>query len=137
MTHRSTAGELGEAGSCARGHESVLGLLLPGEQLPYAHAGCVPTAGAAVDQYTHAYLAADPAPVRQLLLDALWLRSMDVDDARVVHTIVVDSIRSVAGDSEPSPDRVLRADVLVRIDSASARRLRGRWTRGWHDTGRL
>ena len=117
--------------------ERVLELLLPGEQLPYALAGWVPNTGAAIAEYTQAYGVGEAAPVRELLFDALWLHAVDLDDARVVHTIVVDdAIRSGATGSEPSPDGFHRVDAVVELNTNRMRHLRDRWTREWSDTGK-
>ena len=75
--------------------------------------GRVPNTGAAVAEYTQAYGVGEAAPVRELLFDALWLHAVDLEDARVVHTIVVDAIRSGATGSEPSPDGFHRVDASL------------------------
>jgi 2-hydroxychromene-2-carboxylate isomerase len=99
--------------------ERVVELLLPGEHLPYALAGFVPDTGAAVAAYAESYAAGQAAPVRRLLFDALWLHSMDLDDAQVVHTIVVDAI----------------GDGALPAGSSTARALQAAWSGEWHGTG--
>jgi hypothetical protein len=115
--------------------EKVLEVLLPGEQLPYALAGFVPDTGAAVAEYAQAYGVGAAARVRQLLFDALWLHSLDLDDARVVHTIVGDAIRGDACSSEPSGERKYDVDAAVADGTDAARRLPGEWAEEWHDIG--
>jgi hypothetical protein len=115
--------------------EKVLELLLPGEQLPYALAGFVPGTGAAVAEYARVYGAGAAAPVRQLLFDALWLHSVDLDDADVVRTIVGDAICSDARSSEPSGEPTYDLDEAVAQGTEAARRLRGKWVQEWHDSG--
>jgi hypothetical protein len=116
--------------------EKVLEVLLPGEQLPYALAGFVPDTGAAVAEYAQAYGVGAAARVRQLLFDALWLHSLDLDDAQVVHTIVVDAIWGDACSSEPSAERTYDVGAAFADGTDEARRHTGKWAEEWHDIGR-
>jgi 2-hydroxychromene-2-carboxylate isomerase len=68
--------------------------LLPGELLPFALAGFLPHTGAAVEGYAEAYAAGAADVVREQLFEALWLHSFDLADPEVVHTLVVDAVRS-------------------------------------------
>lgn len=67
--------------------------LLPGEVLPRTLAGFVPFTGAATSGYAEAYVAGVAAPVRRLLFEAFWRRGVDLNDARVVRTLLVDQVR--------------------------------------------
>jgi 2-hydroxychromene-2-carboxylate isomerase len=68
--------------------------LLTGEQFPFALAGFLPHTRAAVAAYAEAYATGASAVVRALLFDALWLHSLDLADRSVVHTLVVDAVRT-------------------------------------------
>jgi hypothetical protein len=72
----------------------VEAFLLTGEQLPFALAGFLPHTRAAVTAYAEAYATGASAVVRALLFDALWLHSLDLADPSVVHTLVVDAVRT-------------------------------------------
>jgi hypothetical protein len=67
--------------------------LLPAESLPRTLAGFVPFTGAATSGYAEAYAAGVAAPVRRLLFEAFWRRGVDLNDARIVRTLLVDEIR--------------------------------------------
>lgn len=67
--------------------------LLPGEMLPRTLAGFVPFTGAATSGYAEAYVAGVATPVRRLLFEAFWRRGIDLNDGRVVRTLLVDAIR--------------------------------------------
>ena len=109
--------------------------LLAEEELPYALAGFVPaTAAAAVTGYAEAYAAGAAAQVRHLLFDAFWAHGCDVGDAQVVHTLVVDAIRSGSspGDARADWGYVVAGDGPV---APAPRHLVERWARGWRATG--
>lgn len=109
--------------------------LLVDERLPYALAGFVPeTAAAAVTGYAEAYAAGAAALVRHLLFDAFWAHGCDVGDAHVVHTLVVDAIRSGSPPGHPRADwgYVIAGDSPV---APAPRHLVERWARGWRATG--
>ncbi|MDI6912069.1 DsbA family protein [Nocardioides sp.] len=105
------------------------------EGLPYALAGFVPeTAAAAVTGYAEAYAAGAAELVRHLLFDAFWAHGCDVGDAQVVHTLVVDAIRSGWPPGHPRADwgyAVVGDDPVA----PAPRHLVARWTREWRATG--
>jgi 2-hydroxychromene-2-carboxylate isomerase len=70
--------------------------LLPGELLPFALAGFLPHTAAAIEGYAEAYATGAADQVREQLFEALWLHSFDLADPEVVHTLVVDAVRSTA-----------------------------------------
>lgn len=74
--------------------------LLPGEVLPRTLAGFVPFTGAATSGYAEAYVAGVAGPVRRLLFEAFWRRGVDLNDARVVRTLLVDAVRRGSSTSE-------------------------------------
>lgn len=67
--------------------------LLPGEVLPRTLAGFVPFTGAATSAYAEASVAGVAAPVRRQLFEAFWRRGIDLNDARVVRTLLIDQVR--------------------------------------------
>jgi predicted DsbA family dithiol-disulfide isomerase len=81
--------------------QQVLRHLLPGEELPYALAGFAPHTGAAVAAYAEAYRAGVAGPVRTALFEALWLHAFDLDDPCVIHTLLIDTVRSGAASTDP------------------------------------
>lgn len=108
----------------------VLAMLLPGEELPYALAGFVPDTRAAVAGYAEAYLVGVAATVRELLFEALWLHAFDLDDPSVVHTLLVDAVRSGAATAEPLS--TWEYDEGVTPEGASeAGLLIDAWARAW------
>jgi 2-hydroxychromene-2-carboxylate isomerase len=118
--------------------EKVAEVLLPGEQLPYSLAGFVPNTGAAIDEYATAYNLGEAERVRQVLFEALWLHSVDLDDVRVVHTIVGDAI--MQGGASSGESSLKRNDhtngVVARSTTSTALGLRRMWVSEWRNTGR-
>jgi 2-hydroxychromene-2-carboxylate isomerase len=111
--------------------ERIVEVLLPGEGLPYTLAGFVPDTGASVAAYAEAYAAGRAALVRQVLFEAFWLHAFDLDDARVVRTLVTDAVRSDA-----SLDGLLRnwdygLEPAGDAMSASGARLVAQWRAEW------
>ena len=109
--------------------------LLTDERLPHALAGFVPeTAAAAVTGYAEAYAAGAAAQVRHLLFDAFWAHGCDVGDAQVVHTLVVDAIRS---SSPPDNPRATWGYTVVGEEpvAPAPRPLVERWARARRATG--
>ncbi len=113
--------------------QEVLGVLLPSEELPYALAGFVPHTGAAATGYAEAYRAGVAAPVRQLLFEALWLHGFDLGDASVVHTVIVDAVRS--GSAAIAPQRDWEYGPGANGHPAEAAQLLGRWATAWCESG--
>lgn len=74
--------------------------LLPGEVLPRTLAGFVPFTAAATNGYAEAYVARVAAPARRLLFEAFWRRGVDLNDAKVVRTLLVDELRQGTSPSE-------------------------------------
>ncbi len=74
--------------------------LLPGGVLPRTLAGFVPFTTAATNAYAEAHVAGVAAPVRRILFEAFWRRGIDLNDARVVRTLLVDEIRRGTSPSE-------------------------------------
>lgn len=117
--------------------EKVVEVLLPGEQLPYSLAGFVPNTGAAISEYAAAYNLGQAERVRQLLFEALWLHSVDLDDVRVVHTIVRDAIQVDASSGESSFKRDDHTDGVVPRSPSTVLGLRRKWASEWRNKGRV
>jgi 2-hydroxychromene-2-carboxylate isomerase len=112
----------------------VVTMLLPGEGLPYALAGFVPHTGAAVAAYAAACRTGLAGAVRHLLFDALWLRGLDLGDPCVVHTVVVDAIRSSATGTDPLTLWEYGAGAAHQV-GASTQRLLDVWAEEWSEAG--
>jgi hypothetical protein len=108
--------------------------LLPGEQLPHALAGFVPYTKPAVSGYAEAYLAGAGPRARRLLFDAFWMHAVDLGDARLVRTLLVDVVRSGGPSSELLRDWGYAVDVTGAPVTTDAwhlvRRWRDEWSRG-------
>jgi hypothetical protein len=117
--------------------ELVTASLLPGERLPHALAGFVPFTGPAVAGYAEAYAARVDAPVRRLLFDAFWMHGVDLGQARVVRTLLVDAVRSGASPSELVRDWGYAVDVTGGPVSTAGWRLVGAWRTQWSRTGEV
>lgn len=112
--------------------EEVEALLLPGELLPFALAGFLPHTGAAIAAYAEAYAAGAPAvAVRALLFEALWLHSLDLADPSVVHTLVVDAIRTQRPAGHPMAQWEYDAGVSANSFHTTAARLSNSWAVEW------
>jgi hypothetical protein len=74
--------------------------LLPGEVVPHTLAGFVPFTGAATSGYAEAYGAQVAEPARRLLFESFWRRGVDLNDARVVRTLLIDAMRGGASEVE-------------------------------------
>jgi 2-hydroxychromene-2-carboxylate isomerase len=112
--------------------QQVLRRVLPGEELPYALAGFVPDTTAAVTAYAEAYRAGVAGPVRQVLFEASWLHAFDLGDPCVIHTLVVDAVRSGGTGCTPLPAWDYGSGAGHDADEAT-RRLLDRWTTSWAD----
>lgn len=82
-----------------QGLEEVAGALLPGEELPDVLAGFIPETEAAVSAYAEAYVAGSAPEARHALFSAFWLHGVDLADARLLRTLLLDAVR---WDSSPS-----------------------------------
>lgn len=111
--------------------------LLPGERLPHALAGFVPRTGPAVSGYAEAYVAGVAPRVRRLLFDAYWMHGVDLGDARLVRTLLVDAVRSGAHRSELVRDWGYAVDVTGAPVSTEAWHLVRRWRTDWAEGGRV
>ncbi len=105
--------------------------LLPGELLPHALSGFLPHTKAAVSGYAEAYAAAVPARVRPLLFEAFWLHGLDLGDARVVRTLLIDAVRAGSSPSDPLRRWGYAVDVTGGPVTTTAWRLIGQWRREW------
>jgi hypothetical protein len=114
--------------------QQVLALLLPGEELPYALAGFVPHTSAAVAAYAEAYRAGVAGPVRETLFEALWLHAFDLGDPRVVHTLIIDAVRSSAARTGPLSAWEYGSGVTYQA-SVKTQRLLGAWATEWGEDG--
>ncbi len=114
--------------------QQVLGLLLPGEELPYALAGFVPHTKAAVAAYAEAYRAGVAGPVRETLFEALWLHAFDLGDPRVVHTLIIDAVRSSGTSTGPLASWEYGSGVTYRA-GADTQRLLEAWATEWGEDG--
>ncbi|EWT00596.1 hypothetical protein N865_14520 [Intrasporangium oryzae NRRL B-24470] len=109
--------------------------LMPGEPLPYTLKGHVPFTGAATAGYAEAYGAGVAVPVRRALFDGFWRHGIDLDDARVIRTLLADDIRSGS-----SPTELLRVwgyavDVTGGPITTMGWHLRRDWWSQWHELG--
>jgi hypothetical protein len=116
--------------------DRVVGLLLPGEQMPYALAGFVPRTSATVAAYAEAYAAGVADPVRGVIFESFWMHGVDVGDAKVLRTLLVDELRGSSSPSEAVRDWGHCVDVTGGPISTAAWRLVGRWATEWRGSGR-
>lgn len=111
--------------------EEVEAHLLPGELLPFALAGFLPHTRAAIRAYAEAYASGASARVRPLLFEALWMHSLDLADPSVVHTLVVDAIRTQPPSGHPLGQWEYDAGATGDSIHTTAARLTGTWAREW------
>lgn len=78
----------------------VLAHLLPDEDLPYTLAGFVPFTAAATSAYAEAYAAGVARPVRKRLFEAFWRHGVDLNQAKVLQTMLADDLRQGTSSSE-------------------------------------
>lgn len=116
--------------------EQVVGLLLPDEELPYALAGFMPRSRAAVSGYAEAYAAAVGPQVRKLLFEAFWVNGVDLGDARIVRTLLVDAIRSGSSSSEALREWGYAVDVTGGPITATGWHLMHAWRDDWTSAGK-
>ena len=74
------------------------------------------------------------ARVRKLLFEALWLHGFDLGDRSVVHTLLVDAVRSDSSFGKALPGWEY-GGAAADQPSSRARRLLAEWLREWHDIG--
>ena len=113
----------------------VLTHLLPGEPLPYTLKGHVPFTGAATSAYAEAYAAGVARPVRRRLFEAFWANGVDLDDARVLRTLLVDDLLKGSSTSEPVWRWGLACDITGGPISGAAWHLIRDWRSQWQEVG--
>lgn len=111
--------------------------LLPGEQLPAVPASFVPYTRPAVSGYAEAYLAGVGPQARRLLFAAYWLHGIDLGGARVVRSLLADTVRSGHSTSEPIRDWGYAVDVTGAPVTTAAWHLVRQWRRGWAGGGQV
>lgn len=111
--------------------------LLPGERLPTALAGFVPYTRPAVSGYAEGHLAGVGPRVRRLLFDAFWMHGVDLGDARVVRTLLVDAVRSGGSPSALVREWGYAVDVTGAPVSTDAWRLLQQWRDEWSRGGQV
>jgi hypothetical protein len=116
--------------------DRVVDLLLPGETFPHTLAGFVPCTKAAVAGYAEAYGSGVGPRVRQLLFEAFWLHGIDLGDARLVRTLLVDAIRSGGSKHEAVREWGYAVDVTGAPITTDAHALMLEWRAKWSGTGR-
>jgi hypothetical protein len=116
--------------------DRVVGSLLAGERLPYDLAGFVPRTRATVAAYAESYAAGVADPVRSVVFESFWMHGVDIGDAKVLRTLLVDELRGSASPSEAVRDWGQCVDVTGGPISTAAWRLVGRWATEWRDSGR-
>lgn len=115
--------------------DDVLAELLAGEQLPYSLAGFLPYTRAAVSGYAEAHAAGVASRVRDLLFEAYWMHAVDLGDAKVVRTLLVDAIRSGSSRSDILRDWGYAVDVTGGPVTTAGWRLVRRWVDEWRAVG--
>jgi hypothetical protein len=141
VAHEQKAGrrsaDSGTRFACLREEmDRVLAALVPDEVLPYAFAGFVPYTRAAVTGYAEAYAAGVATRVRHLLFEAFWLHAVDLDDAALVRTLLVDAIQSGSSPSEPLAKWGYAVDWTGGPITTPGWRLITRWADEWRSTGK-
>lgn len=116
--------------------DRVLALLLPGERLPYDLAGFVPWTDAAVAAYAEAHVAQVGARVRRVLFEAFWMHGIDIGDAKVLRTLLVDELRGSRSPAEAVREWGYPVDVTGGPLSTPAWRAVARWREAWLGHGK-
>ncbi|MEO7131993.1 MAG: DsbA family protein [Dermatophilaceae bacterium] len=78
----------------------VLAHLLPDEDLPYTLAGFVPFTAAATSAYAEAYVSGVGQVVRDRLFTAFWRHGVDLNNAKILQTMLADDVRQGTSSSE-------------------------------------
>lgn len=116
---------------------------LPGEVLPRTLAGFVPFTAAATSAYAEAYGAQVAAPARRLLFESFWRRGVDLNDARVLRTLLIDVMRGCVSEVEMLTLWGYALDVtggpITRAGWGTARGWRAEWDKlcAHPDTGHV
>jgi 2-hydroxychromene-2-carboxylate isomerase len=116
--------------------ERVSGHLLPGEELPYCLSGFVPRTTAAISGYAEAHGAGVGDRVRELLFQAFWQGGLDLGDARLVRTLLVDAIRSGSATSDTLHDWGYAVAVTGGPITSGAWRQIEQWRAQWRASGK-
>lgn len=114
----------------------VLAMLLPGEDLPYDLAGFVPWTRAAVAAYAESHVAGAATSVGRLLFESFWMHGLDLGDAGVLRTLLVDELRGGGSSSEAVHAWGHPVDVTGGPISTAAWQTVGRWRDEWRDSGK-
>ena len=113
----------------------VLTHLLPDEPLPYTLRGHVPFTGAATSVYAEACAAGVARPVRRRLFEAFWESGVDLNDARVLRTLLAEDLLKGSSTSEPVWRWGLACDVTGGPISSAAWHLVRDWRSQWKELG--
>jgi hypothetical protein len=116
--------------------DRVLAMLVPGERLPYDLAGFVPRTDAAVAAYAESHVAQVPARVRRVLFDSYWMHGIDIGDARLLRTLLIDDLRGSPSPSEAVRDWGFPVDGIGGPVSTAAWRVIARWAAEWREAGK-
>lgn len=111
--------------------------LLPGETLPHSPAELVPYTGPAVSGYAEGYVAGVGPRVRELLFEAFWMHGVDLGDARVVRSLLADTLRDGRSPSELVRDWGYAVDVTGAPVTTAAWRLVHDWRAAWSSGGEV
>ncbi|HLN78806.1 MAG TPA: hypothetical protein VK204_17315 [Nocardioidaceae bacterium] len=126
--HRDDAGRVT---ATRRDLARVLRRLLPGEELPHALGDFVPYTRPAVSGYAEAYLAGVGRSVRALLFDAFWVHRVDLGNARLVRSLLADTVRRGSSPSELLREWGYAVDVTGAPVTTAAWHLTREWQADW------
>ncbi|AXG13523.1 DsbA family oxidoreductase [Intrasporangium calvum] len=127
--HRSRLEDLHREVQLVRQH------LQPGESLPHSTNGHVPFTGAATSAYAEAYASGVARVVRERLFEAFWDEGVDLDDPRVLRSLLAADLRGSASSSEPVWRWGLACDVTGGPISSDAWHLVRDWRSQWRELG--
>lgn len=109
--------------------EAVTTHLLPDEEYPYTLAGFVPHTYAAVNGYAEAFGAGVGDVAAPVLFEAFWRHGLDLDDPKVVRTLLSDAVQ---GGTSPS-DPLRRWGFVVGVTGGPMTTTAWRLVEGWRD----
>lgn len=115
--------------------DAVLGLLLPGETLPYDLAGFVPLTEAAVTAYAEGRVSGVGSRLAAVIFESFWMHGIDIGDPAVLRTVLADQLRGSSSPSEAVREWGYPCDVNGGPISTAAWRLTMRWASEWHGAG--
>ena len=128
--HQETPVEVSDRFQALRAEmPEVLGHLLADEDLVYTLAGFVPFTTAATSAYAEAYVAGVARPVGDRLFRAFWRGGVDLNNARILQTMLTDDLRRGTSRSELVQHWGYALDVTGGPITTAA------WQaiRAWHD----